>query len=141
MLTAAAALLLILAFLALSASALVMAGDVFPCAPFAMPWWGRGLHSASAAWLFALASFHLGLHGNHFWKALQHALGKAYPFAAAMAAGACALAFWKSGLWMDMLLMERAGGHPAQLLFWAQLAGSGAFFCIAARICRSAAGR
>ncbi len=51
LLSAAADILLIAAFAFLLASSLAMAGDVFPFAPFAMPWWGRDLHYASTAWI------------------------------------------------------------------------------------------
>ncbi|MBP3729844.1 MAG: DUF4405 domain-containing protein [Mailhella sp.] len=138
-LTAASDMALFAAFAALTASSLVMAGDVFSFVPFAMPWWGRDLHSFSTAWLFALSFFHLGLHGSGFWNGLRAILGRimgrvVLPAAISIFA-MCLLAFWKSGLWKNMFLLEQAAGHAAPWLFYVQLCGTGAFFCAVGRIC------
>ena len=140
LLSAAADILLIAAFAFLLASSLAMAGDVFPFAPFAMPWWGRDLHYASTAWIFSLAAFHMGLHGNAFWAGLRAAaqklLGRAWLPAAALLLAAGAASFWKTDLPEHMLLLDAAPGQPSPWLFYARLAGAGMFWALLARVAR-----
>ncbi len=140
MLSASADILLILAFACLLASSLVMAGDVFPGAPFAMPWWGRDLHSASTAWIFALAAFHMGLHGNAFWAWLRRTaeklLGRAWLPAAAMLLAVGAVSFRETDLPERMLLLDAARGQPPLWLFYCRLIGAGMLWALLARMAR-----
>ena len=53
---------LLFATIALVTSSLVMAGEVFSLAPFAMLWWSRELHMGATTWIYALSCVHLGLH-------------------------------------------------------------------------------
>ncbi len=140
MLSSAMDILLILAFASLLVSSLVMAGDVFPFAPFAMPWWGRDLHGASTAWIFALAASHMGLHGNAFWawlrRTAERVLGRAWLPAAAAMLAAGAVCFRETGLPERMFLGDVPPGQPALWLFYARLTGAGMFFALLARAAR-----
>lgn len=112
--------LLVAVFLAFTASALAMAGDTYPFFPFRMPFWGRGLHTAMTAWLFVLASFHLGLHGASVWNRAERFAGRVRSalFLIFLAAGA--FCFVQSGLWNDMLFLGGPkyfpGGMPEFLV-------------------------
>ncbi len=133
LLTATDALLLI-DIVALAASSLALAGEVFPFAPFPMSFWGRGLHTASAAWCFVLVAFHLGLHGQGLWSRAQRGMGRAWPVAATALAAFGGFSFLESGLWSDMLLLGEPKLYPANLpAFVAQYLGVTLFFCLAAQ--------
>lgn len=112
-----------------------MAGDTYPFFPFRMPFWGRGLHTAMTAWLFVLASFHLGLHGASVWNRAERFAGRVRSalFLIFLAAGA--FCFVQSGLWNDMLFLGGpkyfAGGVP-EFLTWNL--GAALFFCLLARL-------
>ena len=129
-------------FLAFTASALAMAGDTYPFFPFRMPFWGRGLHTAMTAWLFVLASFHLGLHGASVWNRAERFAGRVRSalFLIFLAAGA--FCFVQSGLWNDMLFLGGPkyfpGGMP-EFLVWHL--GTAFFFCLLARLFVTRAGR
>lgn len=134
--------LLVAVFLAFTASALAMAGDTYPFFPFRMPFWGRGLHTAMTAWLFVLASFHLGLHGASVWNRAERFAGRVRSalFLIFLAAGA--FCFVQSGLWNDMLFLGGPkyfpGGMP-EFLVWHL--GTAFFFCLLARLFVTRAGR
>ena len=136
-LLSAADILLVAVVCALIASSLVMAGDVFPFAPFPMPWWGRDLHGAATAWCFVLSSFHLGLHGHGFWSLLRsrlHAvMGRIWIILPLAAFAAGSAAFLQSGLPDRLLLLEASGGHPSPCLFFAQYAAIALSCCLLAR--------
>lgn len=134
LLTAANAALLV-SSAALIASSLAMAGEVFPFVPFPMTFWGRGLHTAAAAWSFVLVSFHLGLHGQSFWNRIRRAFGRAWPAAALVLLFAGGLVFMESGLWSDMLLLGEPKTRPANLpVFLAHYLGMTLFFCLSAQL-------
>lgn len=134
LLTAANAALLV-SSAALIASSLAMAGEVFPFVPFPMTFWGRGLHTAAAAWSFALVSFHLGLHGQSFWNRIRRAFGRAWPAAALVLLFVGGFAFMESGLWSDMLLLGEPKTRPANLpVFLAHYLGMTLFFCLSAQL-------
>lgn len=134
--------LLMAVFLTFAASVLAMAGDTYPFFPFRMPFWGRGLHTAMTAWLFVLASFHLGLHGASVWSRAERFAGHARSalFLILLAAGA--FCFVQSGLWSDMLFLGVptyfAGGVP-EFLAWHL--GAALFFCLLARFSVACTGR
>ena len=133
----AANTLLLLDAVALAASALVMAGEVFSFAPFPMPAWGREVHMAATAWFFALASFHLGLHGQRFWNWTHRLLGRAWPVAALAVMLVGGILFVESDLWSDMLPRGEPRAHPAHLgLFVAQYTGILCALCLTACILR-----
>lgn len=124
---------LLFATIALVASSLVMAGEVFSFAPFAMPWWGRGLHMGATAWIYALSCVHLGLHIARPVSFLQRHLGRAFwPMACALMLPSM-YAFWLSGIWTNLLLWgapSRPHGDPA--LFILQYLGAGLALCLPA---------
>ena len=106
------------------------------------PFWGRGLHTAMTAWLFVLASFHLGLHGASVWNRAERFAGRVRSalFLIFLAAGA--FCFVQSGLWNDMLFLGGPkyfpGGMP-EFLVWHL--GTAFFFCLLARLFVTRAGR
>ncbi len=131
----AANVALLLSSAALIASSLAMAGEVFPFAPFPMPFWGRGLHTAATAWSFVLVSFHLGLHGQGFWNRIRQASGRVWPAAALALLLAGGIAFMECGLWSDMLLLGEPKIRPASFpAFLAQYLGMTFFFCLLAQL-------
>lgn len=139
---AAADAALMAATLALIASSLAMAGEVFACMPFPMPWWGRDLHHAATAWVYVLAAFHLGLHGAGVWGALRRAAGRAWPALTLAALVPCAWAFGESGFLDGMLLT----GGPAALpespaTFLMRLLAAGCFPCMLARLAVGMSGK
>lgn len=127
-------ILLLLGSAALVISSLVMAGDVFAFAPFPMPWWGRELHTATTAWTFALASFHLGLHGHGVWHSARRLTGRIWPVAALTLFALGAALFVHSGLWNDMLMTGMPKARPASLLlFLTHYVGITLCFCLLGR--------
>lgn len=134
-LSTATATLLLAASLALVASGLAMAGEVFPFLPFPMAYWGRDLHTTATAWCFVLASFHLGLHGQWLWDRARRLLGRAWPLPAAalMAHGMYALA--SSGLAGDLLYLGEPKVPPGSLpMFFVRYLGIGLAFCLLGRL-------
>lgn len=126
--------LLVAAASALVASSLAMAGEVFSFAPFAMPWWGRSLHTFASAWCFVLASFHLGLHGGALWSSLKRVLGVLHLPALSLTALAGLHFFLESGLLLDMLILGEVRFRPPNLwYFLVQYLFITALFCILAR--------
>ncbi len=133
-LLALADMFLLLSGAALVVSALAMAGEVFSFAPFPMPWWGRDLHNSAAAWTFALASFHLGLHGQSFWSRLYQRSGRAWPVCALAAVLAGSVLFVQSGLWNDMLMTGAPKNSLVSLPFFlVHYLGITLGFCLLAR--------
>ena len=124
---------LLFATIALVASSLVMTGEIFSFAPFAMPWWGRELHMGATAWIYALSCVHLGLHIAKPVRLLQRHLGRAFwPMACALMLPSM-YAFWLSGIWMDLLFGENPKGRPGELaLFILQYLGAGLALCLPA---------
>ena len=134
--------LLMAVFLAFVASALAMAGDTYPFFPFRMPFWGRGLHTAMTAWLFVLASFHLGLHGASVWSRAERLAGhgRSALFLILFATGA--FCFGQSGLWSDMLFLGGPKYFPRGMPeFLAWHLGAAFFFCMLARFFVTRTGR
>lgn len=123
--------LLLLVVIALAVSSMALAGEVFPFAPFPMVWWNRDLHTVAVAWSLALASFHLGLHGQRFWTWIRRLSGRVWPAVALALLFAGGFAFMESGLWSDMLLLGEPKARPANLpAFLAQCLGVSLFFCL-----------
>ena len=133
MLLAATDTCLLLATTGLFASSLVMAGEVFSFAPFAMPWWGRELHMGATAWIYALSCVHLGLHIQKPVRLAQNHLGRDFwPFACALMLPSL-YAFWHSGIWMDLLFWGEPKKPPRELaLFILQYLGAGLALCLPA---------
>ncbi|MBQ7584724.1 MAG: hypothetical protein IJU40_00550 [Desulfovibrionaceae bacterium] len=70
--------LLLFDTLILLVSATSLAGEVVSFLPWTMPWWGREWHTQASEWALILVSFHLGLHGSFYWKAISKLLGRGY---------------------------------------------------------------
>lgn len=130
-------ILLLFDLLALIMSSLVMAGEVFSFAPFAMPWWGRGMHSAAASWCFVLSFFHLGLHGQFFWSSLhafgKRILGRAWMTVVFSVFLTGAVFFLKSGLPNSMFFLEEVYVYPNLLLLSVSLFMIALFFSLLGR--------
>lgn len=133
-LRAAAVLALLLALPGMFISSAVMAGEVFSFPPFPMVWWGRGLHTSAAVWLYVLAAFHLGLHGAGFWQHARQTTGRTWP----LVLGACLLltgwTFTRSGLGSQLLFADTWNSEiPAPGIFYSQYIGAALFFCLLGR--------
>lgn len=57
--------------LATLVSGAMLSSEIFPFVPSGGGLWARTLHTCSAAWLFALAAFHAGLHAPFFVAAMK----------------------------------------------------------------------
>lgn len=127
-------LLLVADVLVLVTSAVLLAGEVFSFAAFPMTNWARSLHVTATAWALVLASFHLGMHGEGFWKWYGSAFGvyKYCSMLVVMLIGV--VCFYQSEMIWDLLHEDVMKLLPET--FWeftGQRLGVVALFCTAGR--------
>lgn len=106
---------LYLATLATLLSCLLLSGEVFALAPFAMTGWARSLHTTATAWLYVLVCIHAGLHWPWPWNVCSAIVGKAWPY---LAGTIICIGLWcalTSGIWDNLFLSELNPGRPESL--------------------------
>lgn len=128
-------ILLFIDFLAVFLSSLLLFGEIFAFAPFPMVWWARSLHNCATAWLFILASIHVGFHWRTPWNRGRAKFGALWPFLA-VAVFLTALYFSRSsGLAENLFLLESGENFPGTPeLFLIQYLTMAAGFYLAANL-------